>query len=134
VSGLPQRTVRFLEVQLEPSEGDEWTARVRLSTAQAPRCIGASRGPRLDPEGLRLLAEATAKALVQAVGPADHELEVHGIEQVKVFGRRALVVYVSARHGDRRQSLMGFSVADTNPPKAAALAVLNAVNRFWGVG
>jgi hypothetical protein len=133
---LPRRDVRFVNAELEPMEADQWTARVELSRAGAVRYVGTRKGVRAAPdrEGLRLVAEATAQALVRAAGRDDHGLEVHGIEWIEVFSRRGVVVYLRGRYKEHEQNLMGFSVADLNPTRAAALAVLNAVNRFFGVG
>ncbi len=96
--------------------------------------VGTAEGGCTDAERLRLAAQATAKAVQSAVCGAGDQLDVTGATITEAFGKRTVFVQVSALYIGQKRELMGFCLIDPDPTRAAALAVLNAVNRFLGIG
>ncbi len=80
---------------------------------------------------LRCAALATAEALNKAVGEAC-VFELLGVKAIKAFDTTVIIVALSARHEDKAHRLVGSYLAEENPERGAALAVLNATNRFLG--
>ena len=79
-------------------------------------------------------AQAAANAIQTAVCGKGDQLDVTGATITEAFGKRTVFVQVSALYIGQRRELMGFCLIDPDPSRAAALAVLNAVNRFLGIG
>lgn len=129
----PPRKVKFVRASLETLAPNQCLAKVELERAEAGTFVGTATGGCPDVEGLRASAQATADALMQAVGE-QHLIEVHDVEVFDAFGKQAVLVHVAAQLQDRTQALMGFCVTGEDPPRAAALAVLNATNRVLDVG
>ena len=80
---------------------------------------------------LRCAALATVEALSKAVGDAC-EFELLGVKAIKAFDTTVIIVALSARHNEQVHRLVGSYLAEENPERGAALAVLNATNRFLG--
>lgn len=130
----PSRRVKFVRADLQSLSASKCLARVELERPESGNYVGSSTGSCPDVEGLKAAARASVEALVQAAGSERHELEVHEVRALEAFGRTAVIVHVAARRGDCRQDLMGLCVVGTDAPQAAAMAVLNAANRFFDVG
>ena len=80
---------------------------------------------------LRCCAEATVRALERVVQPK-MGLELLGVKAVRAFDAIVVIVSLSARQESRASRLVGAYLAETDPPRGAALAVLNATNRILG--
>lgn len=80
---------------------------------------------------LRCASLATVEALNKAVGEAC-VFELLGVKAIKAFDTTVIIVALSARHEDNVHRLVGSYLAEDNPERGAALAVLNATNRFLG--
>ncbi len=128
------RRVKFVRADLQSLPKSRCLARVELARPASGNYVGSSVGAGPDIEGLRAAVRAAAEALVFAAGPEQHELKVHGVGLIDALGRPAVMVHLAARQGDRSQALMGVCLMGTDPAHAAALAVLNATNRFFDVG
>ena len=80
---------------------------------------------------LRCTAQATVEALHKFVGDAC-SFEILGIKAVKAFNTTVIIVALSAQYDEEEHRLVGSYLAEENPERGAALAVLNATNRFLG--
>lgn len=134
-----ERTVRFVEITLEQIAGGRCRVKVeldrRLNPALRQRYFGTAEDEGSASGGLRCAARATLEALRRVVGASERELSFRDLKTVKVFDEPAVVVAVQAQRRDERRRLVGFClVEDGAQPRAAALAVLNATNRFFGTG
>jgi len=79
---------------------------------------------------LRAVARATADALSEALGA---EVRVRGVQLLQAFAQTVVVVSMVATQGERSQALLGICDGTDDLARAAALAVLNATNRFLGL-
>jgi hypothetical protein len=79
---------------------------------------------------LRTAAAASLKALEKVLGE-DLHIKLVGVKQVKAFDAELMVVALY-RTGDSPQRLVGSVSAAGDPRRAAAVAVLNALNRILG--
>jgi hypothetical protein len=134
MASFPSRLIRFLSVETEESAGGSWRARVTLLHQDGQTHIGEVEGADRGPSTLALAAQACAQAVLRAVGGPGDAIEVRGTTLTEAFGKRTVFVQVDASYGGQRRELMGFCLVDPDPARAAALAVLNAVNRFLGIG
>src|SRR5206468_11628278 len=80
---------------------------------------------------LRCCAEATVRALERVVQPK-LGFELLGVKAVRAFDAVVVIVSLSVRQETRASRLVGAYLAETDPPRGAALAVLNATNRILG--
>ncbi len=130
----PPRLVKFVSAEIEHLSGDRCRGSVELAHQSGESYTGTADGTCGDADRLRLAAQAAANAVQAAVcGPGD-KLEVTGATITQAFGKRTVFVQVAALYLGQHRELMGFCLIDPDPTRAAALAVLNAVNRFLGIG
>jgi len=80
---------------------------------------------------LRCAAQATVSALTRSVGDACH-FELLGVKAIKAFDTTVIIVAISARRDEQVHRLVGSYLAEEDPERGAAIAVLNATNRFLG--
>jgi len=90
---------------------------------------GNATGERGDAIEIRTAASATIDALEKALG-SSLDLRLIGVKQVRAFDAELIVV--SLNRNEDRQKLVGIVVMGDDPRRAAALAVLNALNRMLG--
>jgi len=83
------------------------------------------------PSELRCAADATLEAVSCAL-PQAGAFELIGVKAIRAFDMTVIIVAISARRGEQSQRLVGAYLADKSPERGAALAVLNATNRFLG--
>jgi len=126
--GMPNR-VRFSGAQRVPVE-DLCRIRVRLQSPDGTRQVGVADGPDSPDGELRAAAEATLQALRQAAALKDARLDLREVSTFDAFDKPAVMVSVSLDMGAQSRTLLGFSPLGSDPPRAAALAVLSATNRF----
>jgi len=79
---------------------------------------------------LRTAAAAALNAIEKLLGEELH-IKLVGVKQVKAFDAELMVVALY-RTGDAPQRLVGSVSASGDPRRAAAVAVLNALNRVLG--
>lgn len=134
----PPRVVKFVKAELTSTGPNRCRGLVELKREGGRSCFGSADGDCAEPENLRCVAQATANALLQAVGadsdPAGFEIRVKEVAVQDTFGKHTVLVAVSGTYFKQRRDLLGLCVIETDPVKAAALAVLNATNRFLGIG
>lgn len=129
----PARSVRFVRCELEPQSPERCRARVILALDAGRVIEGTAEGEASDVGQLRCAAEAAVAALRQMAGVPEQALALEQVETVEVANMLVVAVVLASRRGDERLSLLGFCRVQS-PPDAAALAVLNASNRFLGIG
>jgi len=130
----PPRLVKFLSAEVEHLPTGRSRARVELSHQDGGTYVGECEGASDDGTRLRLAAQAAADCVRQAVAGKGDRLDVAGATVTEAFGKRTVFVQVNAIYLGQRRELLGFCLIDPDPARAAALAVLNAVNRFLGIG
>lgn len=134
MANRPPRLVKFVSAEVEQLSEDRCRTQVELLHQDGKTYVGKTEGGCGDTERLRLSAQAAAAAVQTAVCGTGDQLEVTGATITEAFGKRTVFVQVSALYIGQRRELMGFCLIDPDPTRAAALAVLNAVNRFLGIG
>ncbi len=80
---------------------------------------------------LRLISGAALRAL-EKVLTGSVQFHLIGVKSVRVFDHDLIVVLARSDSAPERQ-LIGVSLVTTDPVRSAALAVLNATNRWLGI-
>ncbi len=131
------RVVKFVVAELTQAAG-KCRARVELKRDPDRSYFGTAEGGCAEQDSLRSVAQATANALLQAVAvgedPQGFEILVKELAVQLAFGKRTVLVSVAGTYFKQRRDLLGLCVIESDGARAAALAVLNATNRFLGVG
>ena len=99
--------------------------------ADGRQFTGESEGVISQAGELRCCAAATVRALERVVQPR-LGFELLGVKAVRAFDAVVVIVSLSARQETRASRLVGAYLAEDDPPRGAALAVLNATNRILG--
>ncbi len=122
---------RFKEFALDRLPGSRCKARVVLAITDDEVWVGEGEGPPPQAGELRTAADACVIALSKAIqGVAT--LELLGVKAVKAFDNNVVIVSMAYSEGGAGQRLVGCFLAETDPSRGAALAVLNATNRILG--
>lgn len=122
--------LRFSAFDFDRSPDGHCHARVVLSWAEGGEFVGRADGV-VSPAGeLRCAATAALDAIMQAAGK-QAKFELLGVKAVRAFDQTVVIVSIAARD-TRVLRLVGSHITETNPPRGAALAVLNATNRLMG--
>jgi len=132
--GQPTRTIRFLRAQLERPAPDRCQAIVEVAGADGQPRAGKAEGGSAPLEMLRTVARAAADAVSAGNPTAGATVRVRGIQQVEAFGQVVIIVSLAATRAGKSHLLLGVCDGGEDLARAAALAVLNATNRFLGVG
>lgn len=106
-------------------------ARVQLSWIDGREFAGESEGMTSQAGELRCSAEAAVQALERAVQEGV-KLELLGVKAVRAFDATVVIVSLSVQSDGEAWRMVGSYLTETDPPRAAALAVLNATNRVLG--
>jgi hypothetical protein len=130
----PPRLIKFISARIDRLADDRCRGSVELAHLSRGSHVGKAEGPCGDAESLRLAAQAAANAVRDAVCGKGDRLDITGAMMTQAFGKRTVFVQVEALYLGQRRELMGFCLVDPEPARAAALATLNAVNRFLGIG
>jgi hypothetical protein len=129
----PQPRLKFVGVDLELLSGDRFIIRVELEQFPGLTHLGTVESKGNEVERVRCSGIAAAKALRNAIGADTEKLQFLDLTAIKVFDTPAVAVSLAVHVGGDVQSLVGFCVVEEELPiRAAALAVLNAANRFLG--
>jgi hypothetical protein len=123
--------LRFYLFTFERLPGSRCRARVVLSWADGREFGGESDGVAGGTGELRCSAQATVEALSRAV-ERGIQLELLGVKAVRAFDATVVIVSLSANEQGKVWRMVGSYLTETDPPRAAALAVLNATNRVLG--
>jgi hypothetical protein len=123
--------LRFQDFAFQRLASGRCHAKVVLTWADGRQFTGEAEGVISQTGELRCCAEATVHALERAVQPK-LGFELLGVKAVRAFDAVVVIVSLSARQEARSSRLVGAYLAETDAPRGAALAVLNATNRILG--
>ncbi len=130
MSDYAPRKIRFERANLEVGV-DNCTAEVEVETPGLGYFVGSAQGGISEADTLRAVARATADALSDAFEAHNARVRVLGVRVVETIPHNAVIVTLAASKGTHNRTLYGICDSDTHDiPKATALAVLNATNRF----
>jgi len=123
--------LRFEEFGFQRLPNGRCRAKVVLTWSDGRRFEGASDGVTSQTGELRCSAVAAVQALVRVVEP-NMMFDLLGVKAVRAFDATVVIVSLSARGKDEATRLVGSCLTENDPPRGAALAVLNATNRLLG--
>ena len=123
--------LRFEEFGFQRLPNGRCRAKVVLAWADGRRFEGGSDGVTSQTGELRCCAAAAVQALERSV-ETKLTFELLGVKAVRAFDATVVIVSLSARQETRASRLVGAYLAETDAPRGAALAVLNATNRILG--
>ena len=130
MSDYTPRMIRFVRASIEVGV-DSCTAEVEVDTPDLGQFVGSARGGTGEADKLRAVARATADALSDAFNAHNAQVRVLGVQVVEAIPRNTVIVTLAASKGADEKTLHGICDGDAHDiPKATALAVLNATNRF----
>jgi hypothetical protein len=124
--------VRFHDFTFERRPDGRCRARVDLAWVGEQHYYGEAEGVASDTGEMRCAATAALAALGKAVASRSVQLDLLGVKSVRAFDSIVVVVALSATDGTRSTRLVGSYLTEADVPRGAALAVLNATNRFLG--
>jgi hypothetical protein len=127
---VPEERLRFHEFGFQRLANGRCRAKVVLTWSDGRRFEGSSDGVSSQTGELRCCAVAAVNALEQAVQPR-LTFELLGVKAVRAFDATVVIVSLSAR-AEESTRLVGSCLTEVDPPRGAALAVLNATNRLLG--
>lgn len=122
--------LRFHEFGFQRLANGRCRAKVVLTWSDGRRFEGSADGVSSQTGELRCCAVAAVHALEHAV-QGHLTLELLGVKAVRAFDATVVIVSLSAR-AEQTIRLVGSCLTETDPPRGAALAVLNATNRLLG--
>lgn len=128
---MGSQRLRFQEFTFHRLPNGRCRAKVVLSWADGREFVGESDGVTSQAGELRCSAVAAMHALERAVDP-QVDFEILGVKAVRAFDATVVIVSLSARAEENASRLVGSYLTETDPPRGAALAVLNATNRLLG--
>jgi len=123
--------LRFEEFGFQRLPTGRCRAKVVLGWADGRRFEGVSDGVTSQTGELRCCAVAAGQALERSV-ETKLVFELLGVKAVRAFDATVVIVSLSARAPDGATRLVGSALTEADPPRGAALAVLNATNRLLG--
>jgi hypothetical protein len=122
-----ERRIEFVGVSVAQSH---LTAEARVELAMnGLTTVAASIGADSSDSLLRIIAEATIQG-VQRFFEDDSMFTVSSVEQVRVGGKPIIAVNICHLAERQEKALVGACPVNGDVPRAAALATLDAVNRF----
>src|SRR5881392_3985247 len=122
--------LRFKAFEFERLASGRCRATVVLASPDGREFTGESEGIISQAGELRCGAAATVRALERVVQPK-LAFELLGVKAVRAFDATVVIVSLSA-HSTEATRLVGSCLTEVDPPRGAALAVLNATNRLLG--
>jgi hypothetical protein len=123
--------LRFQEFAFQRLPNGRCRSRVLLTWKDGRQFVGESDGVTSQTGELRCCAAAAVDALARAVEPR-LAFELLGVKAVRAFDATVVIVSLSVRATSTATRLVGSALTETDPPRGAALAVLNATNRLLG--
>lgn len=129
---LQRERVRFHDFQFERLPDGRCRAKVDLAWTEDRHYVGEADGVGSETGELRCAALATVDALTTVAAGHEVRFRLLGVKAVRAFDAIVVIVALAARAGDRNARLVGSYLTEADAPRGAALAVLNATNRFLG--
>lgn len=124
-----RQRVRFMELKRNVQQDQQIAYTVRLEWAGS-EFTGTAAGEKGDAVELRTISSA-ALAAIAALVPHDVKVRLAGVKMMRAFDAEMVVVSLY-RPDDEPHNLVGAVVAGDDPRRAAATAVLAALNRLLG--
>jgi len=124
----PHRS-RLIEVKLTALGSSEVQAEVALRFSERSAC-GSSRGPAGELSVMRLVANATLRA-VERLSEERLRCRLAELNRVRAFDRELVMVLVEVELNDERAQLLGKCYVNTRLEEATARAALDATNRYF---
>lgn len=131
MSGRSSQRVKFVSFDFDRFPNSRFRARVGLERPYGETFVGTAEAVGSSAAELRCASEAAVEALRHVVGDAC-TFELLGVKAIKAFDTTVVIVAISARRDQGVRRLVGSYLATDHPERGAALAVLNATNRFLG--
>jgi hypothetical protein len=124
-----RQRVRFMELKrnVQPDQQIAYTVRLEWAGSEY---TGTASGEKGDAVELRTISSASLTAIAALV-PHDVKVRLAGVKLVRAFDAEMVVVSLY-RPDDEPHNLVGAVVAGDDPRRAAATAVLAALNRLLG--
>ena len=125
--------LRFLSAEPEEISPGSVRTTVKLRGRDAQTLVGVAESASKGSGELRSAALATVDAVCKATGTPGSEMDLLGVRLVKAFEATVVIVALAVpqRDGGKRR-LVGAYLADDDVVRGAAIAVLNATNRYLG--
>jgi hypothetical protein len=127
------RRVRLVRAAADPADTGTKRFEVLLERATGESFAGNATGRTTATSDLKTAAEATLVALRDAVGEGA-EATLLGALPISAFGANLIMVGIKVSHRGKEHKLFGLSPVAGDRTRAAAMATLDAVNRFLGLG
>ena len=124
-----RQRVRFMELKRTTQPDQQIAYTVRLEWA-GTEYTGTAAGEKGDAVELRTISSAALTAIAALV-PHDVKVRLAGVKMMRAFDAEMVVVSLY-RPDDEPHNLVGAVVAGDDPRRAAATAVLAALNRLLG--
>ena len=124
-----RQRVRFMELKRSVQPDQQVAYTVRLEWA-GTEYTGTAAGEKGDAVELRTISSASLIAIAALV-PHDVKVRLAGVKMMRAFDAEMIVVSLY-RPDDEPHNLVGAVVAGDDPRRAAATAVLAALNRLLG--
>ncbi len=129
-----KRAVRFLGVEVEELPNNRCRAVVTLARPSGERYEGVAKDAGSKSGAMRAAVLAMMQAVLLAVGADSDTLELHAVRAIQAGDVPVVIVAFSRREGNATHKHAGSCVAEQGWPRAAALAVLSALNRPFDTG
>lgn len=123
--------IGFKEFTLEELPSRRCGALVVLAWPDGDGFMGTAQGEDTETGRLKCAADATARALEQAVND-EIVLDVLGVRTITESGTGVTLAVLSCRLLGEAQQLVGSCIIRDQPSRSAVLAVLKATNRLLG--
>jgi hypothetical protein len=129
------RAIKFLSVEVEHEDGEGCRARVQLERSGSDGTGGGGgfyqgAAELAGPDVIRCAAQATSDAITRVLAGTGTRMAIKDASVMQALGKRTVFVEVTVDSPAASRALFGFCLIDDDPARAAALAVLNATNRF----
>lgn len=130
---IPRR-VRLVSAARNRTSGQGKRFDVKLERSNGETFVGNAAAEDTAATELRAAAEATLSALRQAIG-SDADVQLRGVLPFSALGENLIVVGIKVTVNGQTQRLFGLSpIVGEDRGRAAAVATLNAANRYLGLG
>ena len=134
MSERTSRSIRFVDARVDALSDESCKATVELEYKGVGTFSATARGPVGQADQLRAVARAASDALERAFDASGARVRVVNVQVVESLMKSAVIVTLAVVRGAEQQTLLGVCDAGDDPVRAAALAVLNATNRFLEPG
>jgi hypothetical protein len=124
-----RQRVRFMDLRrnIQPDQQIAYTVTLEWAGSEYSGSVSGEKGDAVE---LRTISAAALTAIAALV-PHDVKVRLAGVKMVRAFDAEMVVVSLY-RPDDEPHNLVGAVVAGDDPRRAAATAVLSALNRLLG--